>query len=305
MKKNRMIIDDHNHPNWHGMTVDDLVKNMDQNGIAKTWLLSWEMPKEEFEAAPTYYECMDPRGLCAQLWMVMEGVNKYPDRFIPGYAPDPRDRYARAKLKSAVKLYGVKVYGEFKYRMRYDNPDAIAMYHFCGELGLPVLIHLECPPMVHEQFKKDIYQWPEWYGGDMTTVETMCRMCPETNFIGHAPGFWREISGDADIDPSGYPTGPVVPGGRLQATLRKYPNLYCDLSAGSGANSLRRDLKNGREFVLEFQDRILFGRDYYDHPQMDVLEKLDLPEDVLEKVFHLNAEKLTENAGKSIIQKEF
>jgi hypothetical protein len=303
--KPKTIIDVHNHPNWHGMTVDDLVRNMDQNGIDKCWLLSWELPAEEFLAAPIYHECMDPRGLCAQLWMVMEGVNKYPDRFIPGYAPDPRDKHARAKLKSAVRLYGVKVYGEFKFRMRYDSPDAIAMFRYCGELGLPVLIHLECPWFKHDEFTKDIYQWPEWYGGGIDVVETMCKMCPDTNFIGHAPGFWREMSGDAESNADAYPSGPVKPGGKLQELLRKYNNLYCDISAGSGAASLARDLDNAQKFVMEFQDRIMFGRDYFDRAQMDVLEQLDLTDEAVEKVFHLNAEKLIEHAGESIIRKDF
>lgn len=298
MKKK--IIDIHNHPNWYGYDHDALVKNMDEHGIEKTWLLGWEIPENEFNAAPIYHECMDPRGLCAPLYMVVEGLKKYPDRFIGGWAPDPRDRYARAKLKSAVKLYNIKVYGEFKLRMRYDNADALAMFRYCGELGLPVLIHLECPPMVLNSMSKDIYQWSEWYGGDMATVETMCRECPDTAFIGHGPGFWRDISGDVEQCKEPYPSGPVTPGGKLIEALRKYSNLHCDLSAGSGANSLERDPEHAKKFVLEFQDRIMFGRDYFDGRLMNILEKLALPEATMNKVLYQNAERLIENAGKNI-----
>jgi predicted TIM-barrel fold metal-dependent hydrolase len=78
------------------------------------------------------------------------------------------------------------------------NADALAMFRYCGQLGRPVLFHLQCSPLVLKSMAQDIYTWTEWYGGDMTTVETMCRECQDTNFIGHAPGFWREISGDAD-----------------------------------------------------------------------------------------------------------
>ncbi|NOZ22072.1 MAG: amidohydrolase family protein, partial [Planctomycetes bacterium] len=42
---------------------------------------------------------------------------------------------------------------------------------------------------------------------------------------------------------------------------RKYPNLYGDLSAGSGSNALARDPEHGYEFVDEFQDRLLMGID--------------------------------------------
>ncbi len=296
----RTIIDIHNHPNWHGYNVDRLVKNMDEHGIAKTWLLSWEIPEDEFNVAPAYHEYMDPRGLCAPLYMVVEALQKYPDRFVGGWAPDPRDRHVRAKFKSAVRIHGIKVCGELKCRMRYDDPDAIALFRYCGQIGVPVLYHLECPPVILERFDESIHTWPEWYGGDMTAVDNMCRLCPDTNFIGHGPGFWREISGDADESKDGYPRGDVKPGGRLIHMLRKHKNLYCDLSAGSGCNSLSRDFAHARKFVLEFADRIMFGRDYFDRSQMEVLDHLNLPEEVQEKVYHLNSERLIQNAGKGL-----
>ena len=65
-------------------------------------------------------------------------AERCPDRFILGYAPDPRKPNAIDKLKSAVSMYGVKVYGELKIRMMLDDWDAIRMYRVCGELGLPV-----------------------------------------------------------------------------------------------------------------------------------------------------------------------
>jgi len=294
----RRIIDVHNHPNWHGHDIDKLVRNMDQYGIEKTWLLSWEISEDEFNVCPGYHQYMDPRGFCAPLWMVVEGIHKHPSRFIGGWAPDPRDRYVRAKLKAAVEIHGIKVYGELKCRMRYDNPDAIATYRYCAQLGLPVLFHLECPPVIMKRFCENHTNWPEWYGGDMAVVDAMCRLCPDTNFIGHGPGFWREISAEADDSEDAYPRGPVKPGGRLIEVLRKYNNLYCDLSAGSGCNSMSRDFDHAKRFLLEFQDRILFGRDYFDASQLDVLNNLDLPRDVQEKIFFRNAERLLENAGK-------
>lgn len=288
----RRIIDVHNHPNWHGHTTDRLVRNMDEHGIEKTWLLSWEIPDDEYNVEPGYHEVMDPRGRGAEFWMIVEGLQKYPNRFIGGWAPDPRSRSARARLQAAVNLYGIKVYGELKLRMRYDNPDAIAMYRFCGGIKLPVLFHLELPRCAMDRLCEDHRQWPAWYGGDITVVDNMCRQCPETIFIGHGPGFWREISADAEADQSSYPSGPVQAPGRMTELLRRHPNLYADLSAGSGANSLERDLDHGRQFVLEFQDRILFGRDYFDRRQLDVLEKLDLPDPVMDKVLCQNALRL-------------
>ena len=37
-----MIIDAHNHPDWHKHDFDAFIKNMDTYHIDKTWLLSWE-----------------------------------------------------------------------------------------------------------------------------------------------------------------------------------------------------------------------------------------------------------------------
>lgn len=290
----RRIIDIHNHPNWHGVDIDALVANMDEHGIEKTWLLSWEISDVEFQACAYYHGVMDPRGRCAPLWMVVEGLRRHPGRFIGGWAPDPRDRYTRAKLQAAARIHGIRVYGELKCRMRYDNPDALATYRYCGELGLPVLFHLEGHRARLEQQSKSPNEWPEWYGGEISVVDTMCRLCPQTQFIGHGPGFWREISAEADSSPEAYPAGKVAGGGRLPALLREHPNLWCDLSAGSGANALSRDLEHAASFVAEFQDRILFGRDYFDRQLLDVLDRLALSDDIMDKVLHANAEKMIE-----------
>ena len=126
----------------------------------------------------------------------------------------------------------------------------------------------------------------------MSVVETMCRLCPATTFLGHGLGFWREISADADKVEQAYPKGPISSPGKLVEVMRRHDNLYADLSAGSGQGALSRDMDHAREFILEFQDRVLFGRDYFDRALLDVLEQLDLPKDVLDKVLYQNALRL-------------
>ena len=44
-----MIIDAHNHPDWHKHDFEKFIANMDKNGIDKTWLLSWETPYGDFD----------------------------------------------------------------------------------------------------------------------------------------------------------------------------------------------------------------------------------------------------------------
>jgi hypothetical protein len=162
------------------------------------------------------------------------------------------------------------------------------MYRWCGEKGLPVTVHVQydiSDPKVK-------YPREDWYGGGMDPFERAVAACPDTNFLGHGPGFWATISGDGKETTSHYPDGKVVPGGKLVAMLRKYKNLYCDLSAGSGCRSMTRDLGHARKFCMEFQDRILYARDYFDDQHQKTLNSLGLPKKVLDKIYSGNALKL-------------
>jgi len=287
VSKGRRIIDIHNHPCWLGKDADAIVADMDRSGIERTWLLSWELP--EHEMSPSYYRTLNPLGHGIPFRDVVHCRERHPGRFIAGYAPDPRDPHARARLRSAVEIHRVRVFGELKVRALYDDPDLIAIFHDCAELGLPVVFHLDVTlprgaPQNGRQY---------WYGGHIDNVERALKQCPGTQFIGHAPGFWREISGDAESEPSAYPAGkPVKPGGRLIRLLERYPNLHCDLSAGSGYTALTRDLEFTRRFLIEHQDRCLFGRDQFDDRLHDLLMSLSLPEEALAKILAGNALRL-------------
>ncbi len=89
-----------------------------------------------------------------------------------------------------------------------------------------------------------------------------------------------------------YPTGKVAPGGEVPRMLRAYPNLMADLSAGSALNALSRDPEFARDFLIEFQDRLLYGRDYFDNRLQEFLDSLALPEPVREKIYSGNALRL-------------
>jgi predicted TIM-barrel fold metal-dependent hydrolase len=92
--------------------------------------------------------------------------------------------------------------------------------------------------------------------------EAQIRKHPSLVFLCHSQAFWSHMSGDVNEENwSGYPDGPVVEGGRIPELLRTYPNVYGDLSAGSGCNAVSRDPEVGYAFLTEFQDRLLFGTD--------------------------------------------
>ncbi len=282
------IIDIHNHPDWHGHDFRRFVANMDENGIERTWLLSWETPPDERDPLSVHVVPSGGHAGPIPFERCCAYVQRAPDRFVLGYGPDPRDPGALLALRAARDIHNVRVCGELKLRMMADNPDALELYRLCGELGMPVTVHLDYPIDKGRQWPRRTY----WYGGSLDAFERAVAACPETTFLGHAPGFWAHISGDDQFDKTSYPKTEVVPGGRLQDLLRTYPNLHCDLSAGSGLNALRRDPEHAKRFVEEFQDRILFGRDSFSNGHQAFLDGLGLPEDVLRKVYAENALRL-------------
>jgi hypothetical protein len=72
-------------------------------------------------------------------------------------------------------------------------------------------------------------------------LEEVLQKFPDLKIFGHSQPFWAEISANPTwAERNGYPKGPVTEG-RVAQLMRKYPNLYCDVSAGSGCNALKRD----------------------------------------------------------------
>ena len=61
-----------------------------------------------------------------------------------------------------------------------------------------------------------------------------------------------------------YPKTKVTPGGITDRLLSDYPNMYGDMSAGSGLNSMLRDEDHARDFLKRHQDKLLFGSDCSD-----------------------------------------
>jgi predicted TIM-barrel fold metal-dependent hydrolase len=214
----------------------------------------------------------------------------YPGRFILGYCPDPAKPNAADLFEAACDMHGVRVCGEWKFRMPIDDPRSLELFRAAARRKAPVVLHLDVPylPPAGGTY------YPTWYGGTVENLRRALEACPETIFIGHAPGFWREISSDADESNEIYPKGPVLSGGKLAQMLDCYPNLMADLSAGSALIALKRDEGYTKELFARFPDRFLFARDYYGGELLDFLKSLDLPADVADKIFFRNSAMLLE-----------
>ena len=256
------------------LTAGGLLEWMDANGVERAVV----MPVVSPEAA-TFISTSDA---------VLEKTKPHRDRLIPFCCIDPRTSYTggRHGLKHILNSYaerGAKGFGEHKVGLPIDDRRSLEVYGVCGELGLPVLFHLD------EQRNTDEPGLPG--------LERVLKAHPKTVFIGHGPGWWASISGDVTAeDLGGYPKKPVAPGGAMERLMEHYPNLYGELSAGSGAGAIARDRKFGREFLIRRADRLLFGTDYLspgqEVPQFELMKQMDLPADVQAKVARENAIRL-------------
>ena len=270
-------IDVHTHigRTWNGdrpLSADALVKWMDEHHVAKAVVLPLVSPESS-----SYLNLTE---------QAIEAARRFPDRLVPFCCIDPRTSYTggRAGLRAMLKEYvdqGAKGFGEHKVGLPIDHPKMQAVYEVCGDLRLPVLFHM------------DNQRGTDQPG--LSGLENVLKAFPAVQFIGHGPGFWASISGEL-TDLGGYPTGPVKPGGALDRLFDAYSNLWGDLSAGSGAGALSRDLAFGQRFLIRRADRILFGTDYLKRgqkvPQFELMAGFDLPAEVRAKVERGNAAKL-------------
>jgi len=255
------------------LDVAGLLHWMDAHGVARAVVLPLVSPEAWDHLVDTEY--------------VLRETAPHRDRLIPFCAVDPRTTYLglQAKVDKLRKFQdaGARGFGEHKVGIAMNDPRNLELYQACAEAGLPVLFHLD------NVRNTDAPGLPG--------LEQVLREVPDGIFIGHAQGWWASISGDVTQEElQGYPRKPVAPGGAIDRLMEQYPNIYGDLSAGSGANALLRDPGHAREFLIRRADRLLWGSDYLapgqEVPQLTLFEDLDLPGEVRQKIFHGNAEKL-------------
>ncbi len=221
----------------------NLIAKMDAWGVAATCVLPLS---EHPEGA--YLEC--------NTFDVLRVCECYPGRLIPFCLVDPRFGNRAdmdfGPLLEEYKARGCRGLGELLPKMDFDDPRCMNLYSQAGRFELPVLFDMQDRP--------DGYGLRDSLG--LPRLERALQASPETIFIGHGPTFWAEISGEVPSDNrSGYPSGSIKPGGAVPRLLRRYDNLFADISAGSGHNALTRDQTFGLEFMDEFQDKLLFGSD--------------------------------------------
>ena len=212
------------------------------------------------------------------------------------------------------KGLGLQVKDQHEALVDVDDPRLDPIWKTAGELGLPVLIHVADPVAFFDPVNETNERWeelgdhPDWaftsppYPPFLHIVSGLAALVeryPQTSFIGAHVGCYAE-----DLAWVG-------------ALLERCPNFFVDISARIG--ELGRQPYTARRFFLKYADRILFGSDmgpdleayriiyrfletddeYFNYNAAPIpmqgrwhVHGLYLPEDVLEKVYFRNAERI-------------
>jgi len=238
------VVDIHQHVNYRGRFDDALLKHQRTMGIARSVLL----PAASVVTTPSTHQGKS-NGLAALAYgnpACRKIAEKYPDEFVYFVNEVPDLDGARAEMEKYLKLGAIGI-GEQKFAVECDSPAIQMVADLAKEYNVPVLLHFQHKTynLGYERFHKILEKYP--------TV----------NFIGHAQTFWGNIDKN-HVQEELYPKGPVTPGGLTDRYLTDYPNMFGDLSAGSGLNAFTRDEEHGAAFLLRHHTKLLYGSDCAD-----------------------------------------
>ncbi len=255
----------------------------------------------------------------AHLDFVGEGDREVPETWAssqPGFVRTCVEQLHAAKQKGVLGLKFFKSFGLSDKNadgslIKIDDSRWDPIWSTCGEIGLPVIMHVADPVAFFEPIDAKNERWeelsrhPDWsfYGDQfpdrvelLAARNRVIARHPDTTFIG---AHFANNSEDLAV---------------VSRWLDQYPNLVVEFA--SRINELGRQPYTARRFFVEYQDRILFGTDgpwpelrlsYYwrfletTDENFPYSEKspppqglwriygIGLPDEVLKKVYHENA----------------
>jgi predicted TIM-barrel fold metal-dependent hydrolase len=265
------IYDIHQHTNYSGRTDEDLLAHQRTMGIAKTVLLP---------SGRRYGLAASAGGNDTALAIVRKFPGQY--YFFANEMPDIPE--TRATLEKYLKMGAIGI-GEQKFPVDCDSKPIDLIASIARDYNVPVLMHFQ-----HQAYNLGIERF-----------HNVLKRHPKVNFIGHAQTFWGNIDKNHE-QPVMYPKTKVTPGGITDRLLADYPNMYADLSAGSGLNAFLRDEEHGRAFIRRHQDKLIYGSDCSDRigegakcsgsQQIESMRKLAGDPAILRKIFRENAARI-------------
>ena len=282
--KSEPIIDIHQHVLYHDRTDDQLFAHQRAMGITRTILLPAGRSVNTLSTNHGASNGLEAKCAGNEDCYLVARANRKQYLFGANEVPDVPD--AIKEIERYLDLGGV-VIAEQKFRVECDSPEMQKIYQVAAHYHVPILMHW--------QYQRYNLGFDRFY--------KMLEKYPRTIFIGHAQTWWANIDKDYKDDAKNlYPKGRVTPGGLTDIYLRDYPNMYGDLSAGSGLNSLRRDEDHAHEFLHRHQDKLVYGSDCEDHfgygpncqgaQTIAMVRKLVPEEKVRRKLFWSNAKRV-------------
>jgi predicted TIM-barrel fold metal-dependent hydrolase len=315
------VIDAHNHlgdefgGGWIHRPVSELIDVLDQAGIILYVDLDGGWGEDILSEHLEKFKAHRP-----DRFQIFGGINWDKWNDLGDGFPDWAASRLEAQKKNGAegvkiwKNFGLKVRDQHRYLVAVDDARLEPIWTAAGELGLPVMIHVADPIAFFNPLDETNERWEElqahadWqfpsppYPSFISIVEGLARLVnryPSTIFIGAHVGCYAENLGwVADM-------------------LDRCPNFYVDISARIG--ELGRQPYTARKFFINYADRILFGSDfgpdieayrlayrfletddeYFNYNTSEIpmqgrwyVYGMNLPDDVLKKVYYLNAEKL-------------
>ncbi|MEM7086925.1 MAG: amidohydrolase family protein [Bacteroidota bacterium] len=262
----------------------------------------------------------------------------YPNRFVvfanvnfegvgsEGWAEKAVDQLAKdcengARGLKVYKSLGLRNKDTDGNRIAVNDPRLDPIWAKCGELGIPVLIHTADPKPFWDEFDADNERWLE--------LKTRPRRKRDAN----NPAPWEQLIAEQHAMFKKHPNTTFINAhmgwfandlGRLGELLDEMPNM--NVGIGAIIAELGRQPRFARAFFIKYQDRILFGKDSWKPEEFPtyfrVLESddeyfpyhkkyhafwamygLDLPDDVLKKVYYKNALRIVPGLDKSLFPK--
>jgi predicted TIM-barrel fold metal-dependent hydrolase len=144
--------------------------------------------------------------------------------------------------------------------IKVDDPRFDPMWDACGQLKMPVAIHVSDPIAFFQPIDKyneryeELHNHPDWsfnghdFPSNQQILEARNRVFarhPKTQFIVlHVGNFAEDL-------------------GNVSQNLDRFPNMFVDIAARIG--ELGRQPRTSRKFFDKYQDRILFGTDATPH----------------------------------------
>ena len=240
------IIDIHQHLGYTGRSDDVFLAHQRAMGISRTILLPAGRPVNSPSTHNGVSNGLEAR--CLGNEACYRFAKTHPREFLFGANEVPDVPDALKEIETYLK-HGAVVIGEQKFGVECDSPEMQKIYELAANYRVPVLMHW--------QYKMYNYGFERFY--------RILEKFPNTTFVGHAQTWWANIDKNYKDDASNlYPKTKVTPGGITDRYLSDYPNMYGDLSAGSGLNALTRDEEHAREFIQRHQDKLIYGSDCND-----------------------------------------